>query len=372
MEGVKIEESRERSRPMSYEGYSVVDCDGHIVESVAEMAEFMSERIQGHALRPSRNRQGVFPSLDGMHFALHEGKGAAKQRVTASEYRPGSGEDWLAFLQKAGIERTVLFTSEGLSIGYIQIPRYAVEVCRAYNDYVYRRFAKVSDRLRPMALIPLQDVPAAVAELRRAVKDLGFPGAMLPSTGLPLHLGHQDYWPIYQEAERLDCALAVHGGANLEGAGLDTFSNFTASHILHHPIPLMTALVSFIYHGVLDQFPRLRLAFMEGGCGWLASILDRAERDENYFDSLDQPKQHAIDYLRNGRILIGCEGSEDALAYLARRVGIQPFAYASDYPHEVDLPAASHEIDEIAERGDLTREEKQAVPADNAKRFFKL
>ena len=357
---------------MSYEQFSVVDCDGHIVESVAEMAEFMSERLKGHALKPSRNRQGVFPSLDGMHFALHEGKNTAKQRVTASEYRPGSGEDWLAFLQKAGIERSVLFTSEGLSVGYIQIPRYAVEVCRAYNDYVYRGFAKVSDRLRPMALIPMQDVPAAVAELRRTVNDLGFPGAMLPSTGLPLHLGHEIYWPVYEEAERLDCALAVHGGANLEGAGLNTFTNFTASHVLHHPLPLMVALVSFIYHGVLDRFPNLRIAFMEGGCGWLASILDRAERDENYFAAQDQPKRHAIDYFRSGRILIGCEGSENALAYLARRVGILPFAYASDYPHEVDLPAAKHEIDEIAERSDLTEDEKRAVLGENAKRFFKL
>jgi predicted TIM-barrel fold metal-dependent hydrolase len=357
---------------MSYENYSVVDCDGHIVESIPELAEFMSERIQGHALRPSRNRQGVFPSLDGMHFALHEGKNTSKKRVTASEYRPGSGEDWLAFLERAKIERTVLFTSEGLSVGFIQIPRYAVEVCRAYNDYVSHRFARLSDRLRPMALIPMQDVAAAVKELRRAVTDLGLPGAMLPSTGLPLHLGHESYWPIYEEAERLDCALAVHGGANLAGAGLNTFTNFTASHILHHPVPLMVALVSFIYHGALDRFPKLRVAFMEGGCGWLASILDRAERDENYFDTRDQPKLHSIEYLTSGRILIGCEGSENALAYLARRVGIHPFAYASDYPHEVDLPAAQHEIEEIAERDDLTEEEKKAVLGENAKRFFKL
>lgn len=357
---------------MSYERFSVIDCDGHIVESIPEMAEFMSARIKRHALKPSRNRQGVFPSLDGMHFALHEGTSGARERVTASEYRPGSAEDWVAFLRQAKIEKTVLFTSEGLSVGFIQIPRYAVEVCRAYNDYVYDRFAKVSDRLLPMALIPMQDVAEAVRELRRAVKDLGFPGAMLPSTGLPLHLGHEIYWPIYEEAEKLDCALGVHGGSNLEGAGLNTFTNFTASHVLHHPLPLMVAAVSFIYHGVFDRFPGLRVAFLEGGCGWLASILDRAERDENYFDRQDQPKQHPVDYFKSGRVLIGCEGSEHALAYLARRVGIEPFAYASDYPHEVDLPAAKHEIEEIAERSDLSDQEKQAVLADNAKRFFKL
>jgi uncharacterized protein len=357
---------------VSYEKFSVVDCDGHILESIPEMAEFMSARIKHHAVKPSRNRQGVFPSLDGMHFALHEGKNSAKERVTASEYRPGSAEDWVAFLEQAKIDKSVLFTSEGLSVGFIQIPRYAVEVCRAYNDYVHDRFLKLSERLKPMALIAMQDVPAAVQELRRAVKQLGFPGAMLPSTGLPLHLGHEHYWPIYEEAEKLDCALGVHGGANLEGAGLNTFTNFTASHVLHHPLPLMVAAVSLIYHGAMDRFPGLRVAFLEGGCGWLATILDRAERDENYFDGRDQPQERVIDYFKSGRILVGCEGSEHALAYLAKRVGIEPFAYASDYPHEVDLPAAKHEIEEIAERGDLSDAEKQAVLADNARRFFRL
>ena len=355
---------------MSYEGYTVVDCDGHVVESIAEMAEFMSDRLQRHALKPSRNRQGVFPSIDGMHFALREGT-MEQERVTASEYRPGSGEDWLAFLEQASIEKSVLFTSEGLAVGFIQIPRYATEVCRAYNDYISEKFAKVSDRLRPVALIPMQDVPAAVKELRRAVEKLGFVGGMLPSTGLPLHLGHEVYWPIYAEAERLNVPLAVHGGSNL-GVGMDTFTNFTASHILHHSVPLMIALVSFIYHGVFDTYPKLRVAFMEGGCGWLDFIIDRMVRDENYFDAADQPKMRPIEYLKGGRILLGCEGSEETLSYVAKRVGIEAFAYASDYPHEVDLPAAKHEIEEIVEREDMSKSEKDAVLGGNARRFFNL
>ena len=112
---------------MSYDDYSVVDCDGHVVEWVPDMAEFMSDRIKGQALNPARNRQGVFPSIDGMHFALRAGT-IDSERVTASEYMPGSGEDWVAFLEQAGIDKTVLFTTEGLSVGLIQIPRYAVEV----------------------------------------------------------------------------------------------------------------------------------------------------------------------------------------------------------------------------------------------------
>ena len=38
---------------MSYEQYSVIDCDGHIVESIAEMAEFMDPHPAKHAQEPS-------------------------------------------------------------------------------------------------------------------------------------------------------------------------------------------------------------------------------------------------------------------------------------------------------------------------------
>src|SRR5437762_2518286 len=80
-----------------------------------------------------------------------------------------------------------------------------------------------------MALIPLQDPPAAVAELRRAVRELGMRGAMLPATGLPENLGAKAYWPVYEEADRLGCALAIHGGCH-DGLGMDNLNVFPAVH----------------------------------------------------------------------------------------------------------------------------------------------
>lgn len=354
---------------MSYDDYAVVDCDGHIMESIDELAGYMDQRTRHDVLqhRLMTNRESVFPSLDGMHTGIRM-VSSGKARVMPSDARPGSGEDWIAFLDRAHVERSVMFTTEGLSVGFIQLPDVAVNLCRAYNDYIHDRYVRLSDRLHPMALIPMQNPKEAARELRRAVGKLGLPGAMLPSTGLPLHLGHEYWDPVYEAAADLDCALGVHGGSN-RGAGIDTFSVFTASHVLHHSVPLMNALVSLIYHGVCDRYPGLRFAFLEGGCGWLPFILDRMQRDENYFEG---PKRKTIEYLQGGKILLGCEGSEDSLAYAASRVGIEAFAYASDYPHEVDLTAAVHEIEEVAEREDLTREQKEAVLGGNARRFFRL
>src|SRR4051812_46519648 len=100
----------------------VVDCDGHLMESIPELTEYMDPDLRREALTPHRNRQGIFPSLDGIHYLREvEGEGVKqRKRVTASEQRAGSGEDWVAFLDKAEIEQAVLFTTEGLSVGFIQ------------------------------------------------------------------------------------------------------------------------------------------------------------------------------------------------------------------------------------------------------------
>ena len=58
---------------------------------------------------------------------------------------------------------------------------FAVDLSRAYNDYLYDRFLRDETRLKGIAVLPLQDVPAAVAELRRAVKDYGMTRTIPPT-----------------------------------------------------------------------------------------------------------------------------------------------------------------------------------------------
>src|SRR3954452_14794460 len=113
---------------MARAAVTVVDADGHLMESIPELAQYMDPDLRREALQPNRNRQGVFPSLDGIHYLrMVEGDEIKeRERVTASAERPGSGEDWVAFLDKAEVEHTVLFTTEGLSVGLIQHTQYAV------------------------------------------------------------------------------------------------------------------------------------------------------------------------------------------------------------------------------------------------------
>jgi predicted TIM-barrel fold metal-dependent hydrolase len=249
-----------------------VDCDGHVMEKVDELIGYVGEpfKTTGH-LNPRR----ILPTLDRFHTPrLEERK--------AGTFDPNVGpEKWLQFLEKTGLESSVLYPTEGLAYGQVAFPPWAIAYARAYNDWLHAKYLKFSPRLKGIALIPLQDVPAAVTELRRAVKELGMVGAMLPSNGLNPHLSAKHFWPVYDEAAKLDCSLAVHGGCYGD-LGFNTYTVFPATRALGMPVPLAIAATGMIVDGVFDAFPSLRVGFLEGGTSWIAMVIDRLERELEY------------------------------------------------------------------------------------------
>ena len=78
----------------------------------------------------------------------------------------------------------MLYPTAGLTFGLVRDRDWACALASGYNDYLYETFTRPEKRLKGMALIPLQSIPAAVNELKRAVNELGFVGAVLPAVGL--------------------------------------------------------------------------------------------------------------------------------------------------------------------------------------------
>lgn len=340
-----------------------VDADGHVMENLEnfELSEFIEDPFK------IRDRYIAFrltlPSLDGFHTpnGLPRKEGAFDPTV--------GPERWLEFLDKTGTELTVLYPTHGLAYGQVVFPDWALAYAKAYNNWLHEKYLKASTRFKGVALIPMQDVPNAVVELRRAVNKLGMVGAMIPSNGLKQHISAKEYWPVYEEAEKLDCVIAVHGGSYRD-LGFDTFTVFPATRALGMPFPLAIAMTGMIVDGVFDRFPNLRVGFLEGGTSWIPMVLDRLEREVEY-GGLNL-KQSPLDYFRSGKVFVACEGNEKALAYGIERIGPEPFMFASDFPHEIAMDNCMEEIDEILERKDLKEEHKRAILGDNAKRFYKL
>ncbi|HTN71349.1 MAG TPA: amidohydrolase family protein, partial [Methylomirabilota bacterium] len=242
----------------------IIDADGHINDHACgeDIAKYM----------PKGNQMAhLFPEFDHLHFRYLK----QNRRATGNP----TPDDWMRFLDKTGISWTVLYPTAGLAVGRIMAGEWAVVACKAYNTWLYERFLSKSAKLKGVALLPFQNVDAAVLELRRGVKEFGMLGGMLPSNGEAIqgHLGNKIYWPIYEEAERLGCALAVHVGC-LHHMGLDSFSIYYPAHALGHPFSLMIQAAAMLAHGVFQRFPNLRVAFLEGGATWVPFMMDRLDR----------------------------------------------------------------------------------------------
>lgn len=346
----------------------VIDADGHVLEDET-LGDFIRGSDSGY--RANSRLSALWPSIDQHHNGIY---------VRSRDAFGGGGKvgapEWKAFIEEANLRYSVLYPSMGLAMGNITSPHWAGVAARAYNNWLHQTYMLADSRLKGMALLPMQDVPGAVVELRRAVKELGMLGAMLPANGLTHHLGDRHFWPIYEEAERLGCSLSVHGG-NHANMGIDNFTVYTPINGLGHPFGQMIAFSSFVFHGVFDEFPTLRVAFLEAGSAWVSLWIDRMDRSYTYHVDLDpsgKPIKLGLnlpsDYFKTGRVFVGCEGSERSLPAQIARVGNGLFMFASDFPHEVSAADCLHEIEEIEEAGDLTTADKTAILSGNAERFY--
>jgi predicted TIM-barrel fold metal-dependent hydrolase len=131
----------------------------------------------------------------------------------------------------------------------------------------------------------------------------------------------------------------------------------------------MLALTSFTVGGVLARFPRLRVAFLEAGAGWLPFWLERLDEHWELLPEqapgLDRPPSEYF----AGRGFVSCEPEERSIPWVLDRVG-DTVCYASDYCHwDCAFP---HSVDLLAARTDLSVPQKSAVLAANAAALYGL
>ena len=348
----------------------LLDADGHVIERDAELFEYLEPPYAGNETMLGFP---FFPTLDGYQ------RGAIISRLGIHKEYTITAKVWLDFLDGVGIESTVLYPTAGLAFGIIQDPTWAVALARTYNNWFTDRFYRVSPRLRAVALVPIQDVPEAVKELRRAVTELGMVGAVLTANngelGVRKPLGHTDFWPIYEEAERLDVPIAIHGAPSFN-LGINFFTKFAQTHALEHPIAQIIQITSMVMEGVFERFPRLRVAYLEAGAGWVPYIMDRLDRSyevwagTKYREFSEWLRKKPSEYIKSGQIYFSCEGGEASLVNAVERIGHKTLLFASDFPHETNVQRAKHEIKELLERPDLSDDAKQGIFHDNILRFY--
>ena len=340
----------------------VIDADGHVLENEKEIELYFEGDYKGV------KRSGVFslfPSLDGWPRGFVRGL----DKISSTPVKV-----WIDFIDKAKLGAAVLYPTAGLSFGLIQDPDWACVVARAYNNWLYDRFCKIDSRLKGVAILPVHNPKEAVAELRHAVTEQKMVAGLLPAvTMLNKGYGHSDFYPIYDEAQKLNVPLAVHGAVS-RGLGFDFLQTMSMIHTLEHPIAQMIQLTSVVLDGVFDVFPKLRMGFLEAGAGWIPYMMDRM--DEKFH--IDRKRKHfplsklPSEYFKTGNIYATCETDEKILDAVVREMGEDFIMYPTDFPHEREAGEFAKDIPEFLERPDLSESAKKKILSENAKRFYAM
>ena len=214
----------------------------------------------------------------------------------------------------------------------------ATEFCHWHNDELAAVVAGHPDRFRGFAQLPMQDIDAATAELRRAVEDLGLLGAYI-GTDFQTDLDDERLDPFWSTASALDVPVFIHPApAGIDGPLRDPrVRKYDLDLSLGFLYEETLAIACLIFGGVLDRHPALDICMSHGG-GASAYMLGRLDHQGR---SRPWARAHPVDFAGSLRRLWFDNHVHDAraLALLGDQVGRDRLVLGTnlagwDAPHE--------------------------------------
>ena|SRR5882757_9579081 len=313
-------------------------------------------------------------------------RGLEVQAVTLDDYPRASWiqADRLKAMDLNGVDASVCFPNT--------IPRFCgqtflegkdkelgLECVRAYNDWITDEWCAGAGtgRLIPVTIIPLWSPELAAAEIRRCAGKgsfaITFPENPVP-LGLPSVHDTNRFWdPVFATCAELDVVVCMHIGSSskLPTTSPDAPWIITSLLMFENSVG---SLCDFLFSGVLDRFPGLKLAYAEGQAGWMPYVLERAdkfwhERANNAFgSSLANPPSTYM----AGRIY-SCIFDDLTGLYNRESIGMSQLCFEVDYPHvDSTFPHSKTVLRDLALQAGLNDSEVYQFARGNAVQAFGL
>jgi predicted TIM-barrel fold metal-dependent hydrolase len=380
----------------------VIDSDGHVVEPDTVWKDYAEpayrqeldhpgggvqrlgmSRAYPDAVVPDPGPEGVQPGDHPAGWATEVMKAEDWDEASRSKLgRPGGYDPKarLIDMDAEGIDRAVLYPTSMLT--WVEEADLFAAACRAYNNWLHDYCAADPNRLYGAGVIPLQDIDAAIAEMRRCVEQLGFKAVMIrpaPYRGRK-KLNHSDYDPFWAAAAATGCPIGVHPSPHgdmlnscrllgLDEGVTEPTAGLALQQGITNAVDLQLALAYFVLGGICERHPDLTVAFLEGTGGWIVPMLERFDHQFKIFGSRDQKGLPSELFAR--QCMISFDPDEVALAFTVEHLGADKVLWASDYPHpDAKIPGVVKELEEAVQS--LPAASQAQVKGGSARRFYRL
>jgi aminocarboxymuconate-semialdehyde decarboxylase len=232
-----------------------------------------------------------------------------------------------------GIDVSVVSLSSSLFL-YGSEPSETARVHRVINDAAAAFAERGGGRLPAMATVPLNDPPAAAAELRRAHAELGLVGVEVGTSVGDTMLDDPSLEPFYAAAEELQMPILLHPYLNMTSPPAPGMTGYHLSNVIGNPTETFIAASRLIVGGVFDRHPGLRVQLVHAGGAFPYQLgrLDHAYEARSETKSTAQRPPSS--YL--GNFLFDTITYEPrALDFLLELVGPDHVVFGSDVPFDM-------------------------------------
>lgn len=262
-------------------------------------------------------------------------------------------------MDRAGVGLQILSVS-GLMPYYEDVAK-GVEAARYANDMYADLMRRHPGKFAAFAALPLPHAEASLAELRRAIDELGFVGVSFATSVLGKQLGDDAFAPVYEELNRRSAVLFIHPAglacysAPIKDAGLLWPLGGTAEDTL--------CAISLLKSGFTVRFPHVRTILPHLG-GTLPFLMHRLDRPVRASLPGQEPLQDAARRFWYDSV----NGYPAALRCACEAYGADRIVFGTDYPFFRD-DAYQWAADYI-ERSGLAAADVEAIMRGNALRLF--
>jgi predicted TIM-barrel fold metal-dependent hydrolase len=329
---------------------ALIDCDVHEdVPGPEAVLPYLSE-----AWREFASLAGVMLAEGTTSFSMNPWGYHRKDSVPPDGGAPGSSLEFVVeqLVDPCGITYAVL-TGDWMSLylGALANPHLGRETARALNDYRAEHWLRVDDRFLGSICVPVQVPDWAAQEVLDRADDPGFVQVILSSNPHSFAFGHPMFDPLHRALAETGRAVGIHslgqsaasaGPAHLAGGQPTYYTEFHGGGTQE----MMTQAMSFIYNGVFERYPSLKLVLIEAGSvGWVAPFLKRLDMD---FKGLRRevpwckklPSEYFASNIRVTTQPFDHDVADDHMLMALDEYGAEDFLlFATDYPHwDADVP----------------------------------
>ena len=284
----------------------------------------------------------------------------------------------LPILDAQGVEGVIMLPTLALGIEELlwDDPAALSAVLGSLNRWIDDEWGYAyDDRIFAAPVFSLVDPEAATIELERCVALGARVIAMRPApietpTGFrsPADPANDRFWSICEEAgvvvayHGADSGYASYASRWGERSSFGTFSDSTFAETLslHIERPIFEQVAAMICHGVFDAHPRLRIAAVELGSGWVPELVRRLKLTYG-----KMPGSFAADPVETLREHLWIAPfHEDSLESLAEAIGTERIMLGSDWPHPEGLAVPAAFVEDL---GSFSAAEQQLIMSGNLK-----